>query len=116
MPRRRQEEEEEEEVEDEDDQEGGVLEDSGLTEEERRQVRKQQRQLLKDLEEKETEVEEARARNNVIYKKVRYTREAVLDGENVVMIASKASQKIDRLIQVRTNSSVHSMAPYVVTG
>lgn len=120
MPRRRpQQDEEEEENENHDDEEhhdhkdeadddnddggGGVLDQSGLTEEERRQVRKQQRQLLKDIEEKgdALEVDEARGRNNQIYKKVRYTREAVLDGENLISIASKASQKVDRLIQVR---------------
>ncbi len=79
----------------------GVMEDSGLTEEERRQIRKEQRQLLKELEEKDTlELEEARDRNNQIYKKVRYAREAVLDGENLISIANKASQKVDRLIQV----------------
>lgn len=78
-----------------------VLEESGLTEEERRQIRKKQRQLNKELEETNMEVEEARDRNNEIYKRVRYTREAVLDGENMIAIANKTSQKVDRLIQVR---------------
>ena len=78
-----------------------LMEDSGLTEEERRQIRKEQRQLLKELDEKDTiELDEARARNNRIYKKVRYAREAVLDGENLISIANKAAQKVDRLIQV----------------
>lgn len=91
------------EVEDdgESDHSTGIMEDSGLTEEERRQIRKEQRQLLKELDEKDTiELDEARERNNRIYKKVRYAREAVLDGENLISIANKASQKVDRLIQV----------------
>ena len=85
---------------DDDDDDGAVLQDSGLTEDERRQIRKKQRQLNKDLEETNIEVEEARCRNNDIYKRVRYTREAVLDGENMLAIAHKTSQKVDRLIQV----------------
>lgn len=99
MPRRRQAEEEVED--DHDNDRTGVLGESGLTEEDRREVRKAQRQLLKDLEEDGTiEVDDARGRNNKIYKKVRYTREAVLDGENLISIAKKASQMVDRLIQV----------------
>lgn len=83
-------------------EDAGILEASGLTEADRRNIRKQQRELFKDLEEKETlEVGEARDRNNEIYRKVRYTREAVLDGENLTLIANKAAQHVDRLIQVR---------------
>jgi hypothetical protein len=79
----------------------GLLTESGLTEEDRRQIRKEQRDLLKELEDKDAlDVEEARNRNNRLYQKVRYTREAVLDGENLISIAQKASQKVDRLIQV----------------
>ena len=81
----------------------GILEDSGLNDEQRRQIRKQQRELLKDIEEKEAlDVEDAREQNNEIYKNVRFTREAVLDGENMTAIANKAAQKVDRLIQVCT--------------
>jgi len=83
-----------------DEENTGLMQASGLTEEDRRQIRKDQRQLLRELEEKDSlEVEEARDRNNTIYKRVRYTREAVLDGENLIQIAKKASQKVDRLIQ-----------------
>ena len=100
---RRQEHEDDDNDDDEESEAGKVLELSGLTEEERRTIRKDQRQLSKDLEENVyLEVDEARNRNNQIYKKVRYTREAVLDGENLISIANKASQKVDRLIQVRT--------------
>ena len=100
------------EVEDdgESDHSTGIMEDSGLTEEERRQIRKEQRQLLKELDEKDTiELDEARERNNRIYKKVRYAREAVLDGENLISIANKASQKVDRLIQVSDSFMVGSV-------
>jgi hypothetical protein len=75
----------------------------GQTEEERREIRKQQRLLQKDLEEQgeSLELEEARDRNNEIFANVRFIREAVLDGENVNLIANKAAQKVDKLIQVR---------------
>jgi hypothetical protein len=82
---------------------GPILEESGLTEEQRRQIRREQRELLKELNEQDNlELHEARSRNNEIYKNVRYTREAVLDGENLTLIANKAAQQVDRLIQVRT--------------
>lgn len=80
----------------------GVLDESGLTDADRRRVRQQQRSLLVDLEERGLELEEARNRNNELYESVRYTREAVLDGENMIAIANLASQKVDRLIQVST--------------
>jgi hypothetical protein len=74
----------------------------GQTDEERREIRKQQRLLQKDIEERgeELEVAEARTRNNKIFSKVRFVREAVLDGENVNLIATKAAQKVDQLVQV----------------
>lgn len=86
----------------EEEEEVAILDDCKLTDEQRREVRKQQRALTKDLEGGETlEVETARERNNEIYKNVRYTREAVLDGENLALIANKAAQKVERFIQVR---------------
>jgi hypothetical protein len=105
-----QEEEEQEEdydVEQDDDNDDGGDDDEnfqvcqGQTEEERRKIRKEQRELFKDMEEKNIEVEEARGRNNEIYRNVKYTREAVLDGENLILIANKAAKKVDQLIQVR---------------
>lgn len=81
--------------------EEGILEDSGLTEEQRREIRRRQRELYKDLEEQDNlKVEVARDRNNEIYKDVKYTREAVLDGDNMTLIATKAAKEVDRLIQV----------------
>ena len=80
----------------------GLMEDSGLTESDRRQIRKNQRELLKDIEEHDAVgVDEARERNNELYKSVCYAREAVLDGENLIVIANKAKKETDRMIQVR---------------
>ena len=80
----------------------GLMEESGLTESDRRQIRKNQRELLKDIEEHDAlGVDEARERNNELYKSVCYTREAVLDGENLIVIANKAKKETDRMIQVR---------------
>ena len=75
----------------------------GQTDQERREIRKQQRRLHKEIEEggEELGVDEARERNNKIFGNVRFVREAVLDGENVNLIATKAAQKVDKLIQVR---------------
>lgn len=79
---------------------GGVF--SGMTEAERREVRKEQRALQKKLVDGDgIEVEDARGENNKIFKRVKFTREAVLDGDNLNLIATKASHKMDRLIQVR---------------
>jgi hypothetical protein len=111
-PQQEQHEEEEEGVE-----EIGILEESGLNEEQRREIRRQQRDLLKELEEADNlEVEDARDRNNEIYKNVRFTREAVLDGENLTLIANKAAQQVDRLIQVsnakQSTHFIHCIAFY----
>jgi hypothetical protein len=75
----------------------------GQTDEERRDIRKQQRLLQRDIEERGNDLEltEARDRNNKIFSRVRFIREAVLDGENVNLIATKAAQKVDQLIQVQ---------------
>ncbi|KAL3922940.1 MAG: hypothetical protein SGILL_001937 [Bacillariaceae sp.] len=80
----------------------------GQTDQERREIRKKQRRLQKDMEERgeNLELAEARDRNNEIFKNVRYTREAVLDGENINMIATKAAQKVDQLIQVSITMSM----------
>ena len=79
-----------------------LLRQSGLTDDARRLIRKQQRLLYHEMEDRgvNLDVNEARKRNNEIYENVRFTREAVLDGENLVMIASKATQQVNRMIQV----------------
>jgi DNA phosphorothioation-dependent restriction protein DptG len=80
-----------------------LMGDSSQTDEERRAIRRAQRDLFKEMEEKgeNLKVDDARGKNNEIFKNVRFTREAVLDGENMTLIANKAIQQVDRLIQVR---------------
>ena len=73
----------------------------GYTEEERREIRKKLRKLRNEIP--DLDVDEARNKNNQIFKKVAYIREAVLDSENVDEIAKKAASKVDQLIQVSTN-------------
>ena len=81
--------------------------DSGLTDEERRLLRRQQRELAKALQDGPVDdddgdfVNNVREKNNVLFEKVAYTREAVLDAENVHSIAAKLSKKVDDMIQVR---------------
>ena len=41
-----------------------------------------------------------RALNNELWQDVRYTREAVLDSENVDLIASKAARQAEKIVQV----------------
>uniref|UniRef100_A0A7S1Y271 Non-structural maintenance of chromosomes element 4 n=1 Tax=Grammatophora oceanica TaxID=210454 RepID=A0A7S1Y271_9STRA len=80
----------------------------GQTEEERRKIRQSYRELQKELvtngEKMEDPDEEAfhgaRKKNNKLFKGVQYTREAVLDGENLEMIANKAVTQADRLMEV----------------
>lgn len=74
------------------------------TDEERRAIRKKQRLLQKEIEERgdDLDVDEARDRNNEIFAEVRFVREATLDAENVNLIAAKAAHKVDQMIMVRT--------------
>jgi hypothetical protein len=47
-------------------------------------------------------LQSARRQNNVLFESVLYTREAVLDADNVDLIAQKYVQQVERLVQVRT--------------
>jgi hypothetical protein len=77
-----------------------LMEESELTDEQRRKLRRQQRDLQKEMADRDDlQLEEARGRNNELFDHVRYTREAVLDGENLIVIANKAAKQVDRLIQ-----------------
>jgi hypothetical protein len=95
---------EEEEEEDEDQVENTttpLMEESELTDDQRRKLRKKQRGLQKEMADRDDlQLEEARGRNNELFDHVRYTREAVLDGENLIVIANQAAKQVDRLIQV----------------
>ncbi len=42
-----------------------------------------------------------REKNNALWDDVRYTREAVLDSENMDLISSKAAREVEKIIQVR---------------
>jgi hypothetical protein len=106
----------------------GVFDESGMTDQERRQLRRNQRQLHETIRQDKREAlvsaatgddgEEqddddsavadapmeflvsARQKNNKLFENVRYTREAVLDAENVDLIAQKYVQQVERLVQV----------------
>jgi hypothetical protein len=85
----------------------GLMGKSGLTETDRRNLRKKQRDLLKEMEDREQlDVKQARHQNNELYKHVCFTREAVLDGDNLTVIVQKASQQVDRLIQVKFHDDI----------
>lgn len=78
-------------------------EESGLTDAQRRQLRREQRELAKKLhegpeEEDEQFLDNAREMNNELFENVRFTREAVLDAENVDTIAAKFVNKADSMI------------------
>jgi hypothetical protein len=103
----------------------GVFDESGLTDQQRRDLRRSQRQLHETIRQDKREalsgtantadndddnsatdeqvdfLQSARQQNNVLFEKVLYTREAVLDAENVDLIAQKYVQQVERLVQVR---------------
>ena len=96
------EEEEEEEEEQASKTTTPLMEESELTDDQRRKLRKQQRGLQKEMADRDDlHLKEARGRNNELFENVRFTREAVLDGENLIVIANQAAKQVDRLIQVR---------------
>lgn len=85
-----------------------VMEESGQTDAQRRSLRRQLRQVQKDIVIDKDDLEDAksdvftkvRTQNNELWDQVRYTREAVLDGENLESIATSAARQIDRLVEV----------------
>jgi hypothetical protein len=103
----------------------GVFEKSGLTDQQRRELRRSQRQLHETIRQDKREalsgtannnnsddddsaadeqvdfLQSARQENNVLFESVLFTREAVLDAENVDLIAQKYVQQVERLVQVR---------------
>jgi hypothetical protein len=42
--------------------------------------------------------------NNALFRQVKYTRESVLDAENIELIVSKTQQEVEKLVQVRTDT------------
>jgi hypothetical protein len=73
------------------------------TDEGRRALRIQQRELKEDIQACSTteELHKYREANNKIFKHVHYTREAVCDAENNLLLATKMVQNAERLVQVR---------------
>lgn len=76
-----------------------VMDESGLTDSDRRQLRASQRDLHTRIAEGTVE---GREENNSLFKSVLYTREAVLDSENVSLLATKYVQKVERLVEVKS--------------
>jgi hypothetical protein len=84
-----------------------VFSDSAITDAERREVRNKQRHLASTLRSADCQsmeqLEEARRENNDIFaSSVRYTREAVLDADNVDLITTKYAQQVEKHVQVRS--------------
>jgi len=84
-----------------------VMHASDQTDAERRALRHSQRELAKSIHTMEGiedvhsgKFDEVRDLNNELWENVRYTREAVLDGDNLEMIGSRASRQVDKLISV----------------
>lgn len=78
-----------------------IMTNSGLTDADRRQLRNQQRKLQEEIISGDPAAQnEARDRNNELWDKVRYTREAVLDSENVDLIAASMARKAEAMVQV----------------
>ena len=74
---------------------------TGQTDAERRQIRVSQRKLRHTIG--DIDVEAAREKNNRLNRQVRYIREAVLDSENLDVIAQKAAAKVEAIVKVRVH-------------
>jgi hypothetical protein len=103
-----------------------IMSESGQTDADRRLLRRKQRELHNDIavggdgaaaaddaadaaggeqggndDGGVDELTRLRTQNNDLWRDVRYTREAVLDSENVDLIASKAARQAEKVVQVR---------------
>jgi len=88
------------------------MSESGQTDAQRRALRVKQRGLKSKIADERSEMsekisdlgsdqfEKVRAENNKLYSDVAYTREAVLDSENMDLIAARAARQVDKLISV----------------
>lgn len=91
-----------------------IMSVSGQTEGDRRVLRRRQRDLQGEIVmgsadadaagggegDDGDELDRLRDRNNALWEDVRYTREAVLDSENVDLIANKAARQAEKIVQV----------------
>jgi hypothetical protein len=73
------------------------------SEEGRRKIRMRQRDLQDEIHGATSteELHELRLANNDVFRNVRHTREAALDAENNLLLATKMVQNAERLVQVR---------------
>lgn len=96
-----------------------IMSESGQTDADRRMLRRKQRELHNDIavggasggggdddednedDDDADELTRLRNQNNDLWRDVRYTREAVLDSENVDLLASKAARQAEKVVQVR---------------
>jgi di/tripeptidase len=76
------------------------------SEDARRKIRTRQRTLHEEIQGATTaeELHGLRAANNDVFRNVRHTREAALDAENNLLLATKMVQNAERLVQVRGGS------------
>jgi hypothetical protein len=82
-----------------------VLGDAGLTDAQRRETRGDLRQLYHGIQQAESleTLKQLREINNEVFESnVKYTREAVLDAENVGLITDKYSLCVEKLVAVST--------------
>ncbi len=100
-----------------------IMSESGQTDADRRLLRARQRELHNDITVggggdaqgdgnttsadkvgvgggNVDELTRLRTQNNDLWRDVRYTREAVLDSENIDLIASKAARQAEKIVQV----------------
>lgn len=87
-----------------------LMGDSGQTDEDRRILRREMRELQQEIVgEKGDQIEDpskvaafkdVRGKSNELWDKVAYTREAVLDADNLEIIATRAGRQAEKLIQV----------------
>lgn len=91
-----------------------VFDESDITDSDRRNLRQKQRLRREEIDQATTldDLKQQRRNNNVLFSDVRYPREAVLDSENVELIAQKFVKCSESLVQVgvETVSSLASVA------
>ena len=87
-----------------------LMEDAeGIDDEVRRKLRQEERALGKAIQEETVTYEDGRDKNNELFEKVVYTREAVLDGENLKTLAEKAAKNAENIIQVSSLLTVSTL-------
>jgi hypothetical protein len=87
-----------------------VMDQDGQTDKQRRELRMKQRSLAADIAANAADIEDAnkaaftekRDANNKLFEEVNYAREAVMDSENLSMIAQRASKQALKLVSAST--------------